>query len=71
MIYTSPIPQTAVFRNMIISFKCVNCQLIKWRRPGLNIKIVNGKASLLLDDMSISTGKASMDKVEKVLLVER
>lgn len=71
MTYTSPIPQTAVFRNLIISFKCFNCQLIRWRRTGLDIKIVNGKASLSLDDILISTGKANPEKVEKVLLVER
>lgn len=69
------IPQTQLFKNLAITFKCANCQLFTWKNGGLSIKIKNGKAILnyTVDDQSdeISTDNKAGTKIEKTLLVQR
>ncbi|XP_050306912.1 laminin subunit alpha-1 [Anthonomus grandis grandis] len=73
MLYS--IPKTEIFKSLAITFKCTNCQLFKWDRGGINIKIKNGRAilSYSIDDQNdeITTDNEGEVKTEKTLLVQR
>ncbi|XP_066263051.1 laminin subunit alpha lam-3 isoform X1 [Euwallacea similis] len=75
MAYTSPLPQIEAFRSLSITFKGVNCQLFKWDRGGLSIRIRNARAilSYTIDSLSgtLTTSKQRDIASEKTLYVEK
>ncbi|KAL1491007.1 hypothetical protein ABEB36_011669 [Hypothenemus hampei] len=72
MLYSAPLSQTEVFRNLAVTFKCANCQLVKWTRAGLNIKVRGGKVVLDYNGKDgLLIGKDGGVKMEKTLHIQR